>query len=859
MIKRMRPWLRPASRLRCDPLRLTCCLLVLGWLVPTAPQAALAQLASAAGVTSHMGPPVGARRYRPGVWGLVEVLAVNTTDQAAETESVLRFADDTTLQYGRRVLVPAHSTLRSTCPILVPADLPSDTRYVEFLTEQVEPPPSDRAKNRTEQDVQLSAQRLLLDHDTPAVGIIGDLRDVQPPPDEGPFYTGRAEALPVPDDAVYEMVIAAKRFRNLSRRISDFAAEDLPAAQGCLDVLDVLVLSTDRLASDPGGIAAVRDWVLGGGHLWILLSEVQSDTVSAIMGEAFGTQTVDRVQLTQLEMHNARTDQAYEMNEQLTFEQPVGFVRVIARDAVVTDTVDGWPAAFWQPFGAGQVFFTTLDPAAWLRPATWRDPPPRDPGEETPYFPREPLKCLALECFVQREPARLDIEALQPILTEQIGYRIISRWGVTAILALFCLVLLVSGLWFYRAGRTERLMWAIPLAAIGTSLVFLAIGIATKKSVPPTAATITQVVFQPGVNAAHASGLIALYNQDACDERVGGTRGGIFFPDMTSMTGRRRRMTWTDEGAWHWSDLELPAGVRTAPFDYRMPLDKIVDCRAQFGPQGLQGSLGPLPYASLQDAIIAHPYHRALALRMRDDGTFTAGQDDVLPPGIFLAETWLNDAQRRRQVIYERLLVAPPENYGVLTPPLLYAWTDATDMGFIFPQTQRLGSTLLSIPVRLEKTPPGTRVAIPAPFVPYQAVPGPDGKPPTAYANLMHHWVETRLGVTEQLRFQMPATVLPLSVDRATLSLTVRAASRSLTIFAFHQDDPVPVLTLSHPIGSYSVAVDRAELLQLDADGGLRLAISVSDDESATPSDQMSQASWHIASLQLEVNGTVLE
>ena len=75
--------------------------------------------------------------------------------------------------------------------------------------------------------------------------------------------------------------MAAKRAQDLSRRVSILETNDLPIDPACLAVVDVLVVSSDCLATDPGGIALVRDWVLGGGHLWIMLDEVQPDTVSA--------------------------------------------------------------------------------------------------------------------------------------------------------------------------------------------------------------------------------------------------------------------------------------------------------------------------------------------------------------------------------------------------------------------------------------------------------------------------------------------------------------------------------------------------------------------------------------------------
>ncbi len=203
----------------------------------SAPDSATTDSATTAnGVTCEMGPKVGARRYRPGVWGLVEVFAINRTDQAAETASVLCFAEDPTLQYGRNVLVPAHSILRLTCPVLVPDFISPTTKSAEFFTQQVGPSLGDNVKYRTAVEVKRSSQLLPLDHETPAVGIIGDATELQPLVNEFPYYTGQPPA-PPPECGPYELAVAAKRYRDLSRRISTFEPKDLPPDPGCLDVL----------------------------------------------------------------------------------------------------------------------------------------------------------------------------------------------------------------------------------------------------------------------------------------------------------------------------------------------------------------------------------------------------------------------------------------------------------------------------------------------------------------------------------------------------------------------------------------------------------------------------------------------
>jgi hypothetical protein len=836
-------------RVRVLSLALSCVFLICD--VPAA-----AQSPPVKSVTCRIGAPDGVRRYRPGSWGIVEVYATNQTSEEAEAQAVIRFVDDPTLQYGRRVSVPPNSTLRSTCPILIPEFISGQTRHVNCLTEQVLPPPDQEARQLSPQDAMLASQPIILDHEAPAVAMIADLDESATGEDGVPYYTGTPVSPSAPDDLVYEMVVAAKRAEDLTRRVSILEAVDLPPDPASLDVIDVLVVSSDRLAFDPAGVALVRDWVLGGGHLWIMLDEVRPDTVAAVMGDAFASTIIDRVQLTQLRIQNARYDMMEQPFEDIEMEEPVELVRVIPEGVTVTTTVGGWPAAFWQPFGAGRVFFTTLGTAAWIRPTTSRDPSPKIPGEDTAFFARQPLADIAEECFVPRSAPELGAAALQPFLAQQIGYRILSRQAVAAILTVFCASLVVAGCWFARIGRLEHLLWIAPVAAVITSVVFLAVAIATKRSVPPTVATIARVVLEPGVSTGHSFGLAAMYNQDACRELLGAERGGIFYPDMTAMSGRHRRVVWTDEGAWHWEDLELPAGVRTAPFEYRISLDKTVDCRARFGPAGLQGSVDSLPFTRLEDAIIALPHQNAMTVKIGNDGTFACDVGDVLTRGEFLAGTLLGDRRRRRQTVYEQVFKTQPE-IDAPAIPVLFAWADAADMGFIFPQSNRRGSTLLSIRLRLEESPAGTQVAVPAPFLPYQAIADPEGRPPAAYSNVMRTWVDSKLAMTEWLRFALPREVLPIRLSRATLSLTARVPSRSLEVLAFADREPVVVMKLSHPIGTYSCVLDRPELLQLDDTGGLRLAVRVSEDEAAQPGDLMALVAWRIDSLQLELAGTV--
>ncbi len=804
----------------------------------------------------EMGFADGSRRYRSGSWGVVGVSAINPTDEAAELLAVVYFADDPTLQFGRKIWVPAQSILKSTCPIRIPESLQRGSTHVSVVSVPVDQADGGDALGLTHSEAMSRARPLIVNNDPVAVGILGDFETTEPRGDDPPFYAKADVAPSFLDDSVYNLVLAGMQSEGLSRRLSVLNAWELPADAACLDTMDVLVLCSDRLADDPDATALVRSWVLGGGDLWVLLDRMEQESVSAILGDVFTPVIVDRVKLTELQIDDGRTEQQPEEETSLEFDEPVAFARVLPGDVTVTDRVDGWPAAFWLPFGEGRVFCTTLGARAWFRPATSDDRKADGMKEDVSLVARKPLARFASQCFARQRAESLDVAAMEPFLAKQIGYRILGREFVAIILAVFCGILCVVGAWFWRIGRLDRLLWVGPAAAAGTSLVFLGVAGMARNSVPPTVALWQRVTLEPGVATGQARGLASLYNPEICDSKMGVTRGGLLLPDMTAMRGERRRMVWTDEGAWHWEDLKLPPGVRTAPMEHVVHLEDTVDCRATFVPSGLVGRVGSLPFSGLGDAVIAIPGQPALATKIRADGSFASQAGDVLAPGEFVADTWLSDVQQRRSDVYRLLLKRRPGRI-LSERPVLYVWADPIDAGFEFPQSNRLGSALISIPVQMERSSVRSDVTVPAPFIPFRGIVGPDGSRPAAYGSFTGEWGELKIPATEWLRFQMPEAVLPIQLSQATVSLDIRAPSRLVELLCLSDGAPVVVKELTHPIGAFEIVLDRPELLELDEQGGLVIAVRVGSEESVDSGDLMSQASWKVESLQMNIVGTV--
>lgn len=158
--------------------------------------------------------------------------------------------------------------------------------------------------------------------------------------------------------------------------------------------------------------------------------------------------------------------------------------------------------------------------------------------------------------------------------------------------------------------------------------------------------------------------------------------------------------------------------------------------------------------------------------------------------------------------------------------PTLLTWDKPLELGFVLPdEAQRIGDALLAIPLQFEAPQPGTAVKVPAPLIGYRAV----GRETAAtYDNDRRQWLGPFTENSQTiLRFQLPAAVLPLQIERAVCWIDMHAPSRQLEVLAYQDEQPVSLIRQPNPLGRLRVEIDRPELLQLDADGGLLLGFTV--------------------------------
>jgi hypothetical protein len=772
-------------------------------------------------------------------WGTLDFELTNWDNADRQARVLVFYEGQPDVQYGRDVWVPARSTL-ATWMLVGPAaaQQPSSMRKIQMLLYDrsegrdrlVLPPTEERARSR----VVLYRRReplstVLLDEGVPEGLVPGQL--------------------PQPESRADEVIRLVRVFRH-TYELSDFVQAvgpgPLPPVPEAFDGIDHFVLASGRIAHDPTGMRALRQWLEQGSKVWVMLDQVEPDVVAPLLGEAFDFQVVDRVGLTRVQFESP-DGPASPVQE---FERPVDLVRVLLPPhEQARHTVNGWPAWFMRQVGRGKVLFTALGPRGWTRPRKSTDPRSRFPDYPFLPVPTEAMEAATadLQPPPQEEPFRA--AAFQPVLTEEIGYVVVSRGTAALVFAAFLLIALALVLVLRRSRRSELLGWMGPALALGAAGTFVLLGETSRRAVAPTVAVAQIVDADPGAPEAAVHGLLAVYRPDSGPATLGAGQGGLVELDMSGLEGQPRRLVLTDRGAWHWEHLDLPAGVRLGRFRYTAPTGAPLTAVARFGPKGIEGQLAAGPFRGLADALLNPADGRNLAVGVQEDGTFRAGSADVLPGGQFLRGTLLTDQQQRREALYREFL--KPRGTGAPEGrDLLLAWAEPIDIHFLLPPEARtVGAALLVVPLEFERPAPGERVTIPGPLVRCRRILRGAPARPTLLS---------RTGTDMDLRFQLPAAVQPFRVERARLAARIDAPSRLVTVTGQADGKPVDLYRADSPIDPIRVEITDERLLRLDEAGGVRVNFTVSDlpagGKRSTGDDK-----WAIEYLELEVTGRVTD
>jgi hypothetical protein len=773
--------------------------------------------------------PVGVRGTVTEAHVALEFSVTNHTPEARAARVTAFYPERPDVRYARDVWVPARARVLS---FLTVGPAPPRTGPGSEFSRELKFVLSDRTDGTERVVLPKTDER---ERTRPALYKKRDPRD--------PVYTVFADSVPgvpgetdaeVPPD-VLQLARLVRASAGLSEHLSVYGDGPLVLAPETLEGMDVAIVAGDRLAGDPAGLAALRRWVEAGGRAWVMLDRTNPDAVAALTGDP--VPVIERVGLTRVALR-APTDPPQPVR---TFEVPVPHARAVPAptDRVLLQTGD-WPAAFVRRVGRGRIVFTTLGSAAWERPRGGNE---ASPFKNLPNFPKPDPNVLTLlgDLVPSVEPDPFPPESFVPLLLDDVGYTVVGRGTALLILSAFVVALAFGFAAVRRSRRPGLAGWAIPLSAVLACATLVALGELKRRSVPPAVGVAALVEVVPGTDRATATGAYAMYTPASGPVGFGTDDGAQLGLDADGLDGLTRTRAETDVGRWRWEGLALPAGARTGTFRTSVPAPG-TRAVARFGPNGIEGTFAAGPFRGITDVVFSPQSREPLAVRVGTDGGFAVTSAEALPPDTFVPGALLTDGQQRRQNLYRQMHAGKGlQQYE--GRDVLFAWTDPIDPPLVRAERARVvGGALLAVPVEFERPAPGARVLVPRGLVPFRQVSSTDALIPAVTSGTV--------GAQKPLRFQLPASVLPLEVERVAVFAHVRAPFRRAVVGGVRNGRTVPAFEGPVPVEPFRFEITDPALLGPDAAGGLRINFDLSAAVGGPP-----DTPWKIESLALEVIG----
>jgi hypothetical protein len=877
--------------------------------------------------------------YRAGTWGVVKAKAINPTDQHVKAMVLHEFVRWPKLKYGFEALLPPASRLDTWCPMAagsvqlkqlertVTVPIPEALTTPDPPVAKPLPNATNRRPSRRGLTVRVDIRKQVvvfykppqdgkqIEHRTPVVDLLMptdptmaqqitdkdyEVNDVthtiapgglelvlhireKPPrafgtwsmlierPDEIQRWSRQAGLLPVTydplsaaqyvdyeDDHEIDAAVALRLAHHHSKRI--VPVRDLPFIPAAFESLDTFFFAKDLPKYDAAQAEATRQWLLRGGNLWIAIDQVDPDAMRALFHEDFTLHVADFVNVTDVRIADETQQTVYERK----LEDPARFARVLAPNLKITHTLNGWPAAMRHPIGRGTVLITTLEPRAWLD----KDGHAGEAFEQFGRVFNRPAK-----------PSPLPRETFDASNNERIGFTIVGRGVVLAVLGGFGALVLITGVVLGCVNRLEHIGWGGAVLAVVATLVLVQVGIANRGSVPTTIATTQFIYVVPTQDTALIWGTCAMYSQTAQSGQMRSTTGGMMWPDLTGQADEGMHIVWTDLDKWQWEGFDLTSGtVQKAFFTHAIQLPKPVNATLRFVEQGalVQPNLGP--WQQFDDVVIATA-GGALAPTSHG-GKFVAGRNETIVAKQYIRSATVTNPQKRHLQVYRQLLSQPPPQgvgrtagqtkndwpaayfkqiAGTMKeplPPLLLGWSTAADLGFqIDIEHDKREEAVVAIPLTVMHAAPGDKVHIPSPFVGFSTIRGRGGHHfSPIYDNLNNQWLSPSQGATVLMRFQLPEQVLPLKVSAVRLTIDIQAPKRTLEILELVGDQLNTVAAPQAATGKlvFDEELSTPDILKTDDRGGIVIGMKIHHVQGV-------QSVYQINGVWLDVDGVVQE
>lgn len=780
--------------------------------------------------------PAGPRTTVTNSWGTLRVDLTNRSTSNRDVRVVVFYPEQQNVQFGRDLWLPPQSILSSWLTV---GEAPSSnplmkSRELKFqLYDRTDGVPQVILPN---EDDRLRSRALPYRKREATVSVLTDHIGTDSADTES-FERSESKAL-----QAVQFVRVLRQSLGQSESVTLIQDRFLPPCVESFDGIDLFVLAGNRLQNDPVVQGTLRDWIQRGGVCWVMLDRVEMASVVPLLGDDCRFTLIDRTSLSTVRL--MRNGDPLARSENREFDHPVSLTRVrLGGLETAIYHVDGWPAAFSQTVGRGKIIFTTLEGRAWYRPRLPRER--RSPFENYPDLPVaiEAMERLAGDLLPPEKSESVTLADLNQLNSAEIGYSVVGQSSAALIFVLFLAIIACLGFGIRQTRRPELIGWIAPGIALGFAGLFAVLGFQSRHATPATVAMAAVADIQPGTRSGSLSGVVAIYRPESGENSISMPAGGLYLPDASGLDGQVRKLIQTDADSRIWDQLSLPVGVRMGP--YRSPIETgTVTSDARFGPDGLTGRISLERFPTLTDAVLLASESSAYGVSISGNGEFTVRPEDRLRPGQYVTGTVVTDRQKRRQEVLRRYLNPFPKHLA--GGPHFLAWADSPGQSVSVSKGERdVGNVLLIIPLSMLRPAPGTSVAVPQGFIGV----GADG--------LSRLTLESATPSEQTVRFRLPASLTPLDVERATLSLTVRARGRNVVISGITNGKPVPLHEVLNPSNPIRLEITNRELLQPDADGTIRFRIKIGDRPTASVDlrDPDQYVGWNIDSIGLDVTG----
>ncbi len=749
--------------------------------------------------------------YEPRHWGVVRSVVENRSASEAAPLVVVSFDRQATFQFGRRAWVPASSKRTVYNPVLAPKAPRQDQSY-SIHTRLID---DSGARERA----------------APAQPNILIKR-------EASYNSAALSGADNPWSA--KALTALREGRGLKPTnvfFRDESAPDLPAAWGALDGLLIASSSVDFNADQ---LSAIRQWVLGGGRLWIMLDAVEPSFPARLLGDAWPVTVLDRLELTDFSLTHG------DGSTRAVCDYPVPMVRVVASNMTVTHRVSGMPAALRQKIGHGELLVTTVGARAWLD----RDGGPTQALRELGWF-------VSSAGRVSPTTASDRSTVFGEIARQEIGYEIISRGPVMAALIVFTLLLLGAGVLLARSGRLEWLGPFGAAVAVVVAAVLAGAGLVKQSATPGTLAAVQLVEAAPDLPLMKVHGLASVYvppDVNANRLQVRGDQGGVAQPDLSTQGGKLLRLIWTDPAHWSFQDLALASGaVRSVRYEHGVVTGERPRVSVRFTPEGVVGTYAPGAAGPLEDAVIAGGGRGVLLPQFDDpDGlAFIADADDEPGRGQYIRSNLLSGTQVMRQQAYRALLGSP----AFPAQPSLIGWAESIAPGVTVSGVEADHRVSLVVtPLEIQTPRPGERITVPSTFMPMKRASVGKGTTNTIYNPDTGEWI-ANVSTPQTLlsAFGLPAELRHLALESARFSIDIDAPGWKCEVITQRRGRIVTLAERDNPLGPIDFEL-IGDAVPTQTDQGVLMGLRITPLEGGVDSRK-----WTLHDMRLSVAGVATD